>query len=110
MLMDLFYEMTDRGQKRRVHFHACMADVHDRLAAARRIETGDPIAHVAADIAAGTGLLCFDELHVTDIADATFLGRLFKALFEHQVVVVATSNVPPSELYKNGLNRQLFVP
>jgi cell division protein ZapE len=87
-----------------------MADVHDRLAAARQGVSGDAIAHVAAGMAAKAGLLCFDELHVADIADAMILGRLFKALFEAQVVVVATSNVHPRDLYRNGLNRQLFVP
>jgi cell division protein ZapE len=110
MLMDLFYEATHFPARRRAHFHAFMADVQDRLALARRAGTEDPIADVAADISAQTALLCFDELHVTDIADAMILGRLFKALFEAQVVVVATSNVAPRELYRNGLNRQLFVP
>jgi cell division protein ZapE len=110
MLMDLFFETTGFPQMRRAHFHEFMAEVHDRLAAARATVTGDPIAHVAAGIAAKTGLLCFDEMHITDIADAMILGRLFKALLEAQVVVVATSNVHPRELYKGGLNRQLFVP
>jgi cell division protein ZapE len=110
MLMDLFYETTPFPHKRRAHFHEFMADVHDRLAVARATVSGDPIAHVAAGIAAETALLCFDEMHITDIADAMILGRLFKALLEAQVVVVATSNVHPRELYKNGLNRQLFVP
>jgi cell division protein ZapE len=110
MLMDLFHAATALPQKRRAHFHAFMADVQDRLAAARQSVSGDPIAHVAAGIAARTGLLCLDELHVTDIADAMILGRLFKALFAAQMVVVATSNVPPRELYRNGLNRQLFMP
>ena len=110
MLMDLFFETAPIRHKRRAHFHEFMADVHDRLAAARQSVSGDAIAHVAAGIAPKTGLLCFDELHVTDIADAMILGRLFKALLEAQVVVVATSNVHPRELYKNGLNRQLFVP
>jgi cell division protein ZapE len=87
-----------------------MAETHDRIGAARKSVDGDPIPHVAAEIAAGAGLLCFDELHVTDIADAMILGRLFKGLFERDVVMVATSNVPPSGLYKNGLNRQLFLP
>jgi cell division protein ZapE len=110
MLMDLFFETVPFRRKRRAHFHEFMADVHDRLAVARQSVPGDPIAHVAEAIAAKTGLLCFDELHVTDIADAMILGRLFKALMEAQIVVVATSNMPPRELYRNGLNRQLFVP
>jgi cell division protein ZapE len=110
MLMDLFFESTTFRYKRRAHFHEFMADVHDRLAAARESAAGDPIPQVAAAIADKTALLCFDEMHITDIADAMILGRLFKALFEAQVVVVATSNVHPRELYKNGLNRQLFVP
>jgi cell division protein ZapE len=110
MLMDLFYETTPYPAKRRAHFHAFMADVQERLAVARATVSVDPIAHVAAGIAARTVLLCFDEMHITDIADAMILGRLFKALFEAQVVVVATSNVHPRDLYKGGLNRQLFVP
>ena len=73
-----------------------MAEVHDRIAAARKDVPGDPIPRVARELAAKAALLCFDEMHVTDIADAMILGRLFKGLFEHQVVVVATSNVPPS--------------
>jgi cell division protein ZapE len=87
-----------------------MAETHDRIGAARKSVDGDPIPHVAAEIAAGVRLLCFDELHVTDIADAMILGRLFKGLFERGIVMVATSNVAPSELYRNGLNRQLFLP
>ena len=110
MLMDLFFETTTfRHEAPRP-----LPRVHGRRARphreARKSHAGDPIPQVAAGIAAKTALLCFDELHVTDIADAMILGRLFKALFEAQVVVVATSNVPPRELYKNGLNRQLFVP
>jgi cell division protein ZapE len=110
MLMDLFYETTTFRHKRRAHFHEFMAEVHDRLAAARATVSSDPIGHVAAEIAKRTALLCFDEMHITDIADAMILGRLFKAMFENQVVVVATSNVHPRELYRGGLNRQLFVP
>jgi cell division protein ZapE len=110
MLMDLFAQTTTFRPKRRLHFHEFMAEVHERIAEARKSVPGDPIPHVAKAIAARNALLCFDELHVTDIADAMILGRLFKGLFEAQVVVVATSNVPPSELYKNGLNRSLFLP
>jgi cell division protein ZapE len=110
MLMDLFFEATTFRPKRRVHFHEFMAEVHDRITAARKDMPGDPIPHVADAMARKARLICFDELHVTDIADAMILGRLFKSLLEAQVVVVATSNVPPSELYKNGLNRPLFLP
>ncbi|MDX2155604.1 MAG: cell division protein ZapE [Hyphomicrobiaceae bacterium] len=110
MLMDLFFEATRFTPKRRLHFHEFMAETHDRIGAARKRVEGDPIPVVAAEIAQGAGLLCFDELHVTDIADAMILGRLFKGLFERDVAMVATSNVPPSGLYKNGLNRQLFLP
>jgi cell division protein ZapE len=109
MLMDLFYESTTFRPKRRVHFHEFMAEVHDHIGAARKSVPGDPIPYVA-QMLAKARLICFDELHVTDIADAMILGRLFKSLLDAQVVVVATSNVPPSELYKNGLNRALFLP
>ena len=110
MLMDLFFEAVALPAKRRIHFHAFMSEIHDRIGAARKSVPGDPIPHVAADIAKDCRLLCFDEFHVTDIADAMILGRLFKGLFERDVVIVATSNVPPSRLYENGLNRQLFLP
>ncbi|HZA00899.1 MAG TPA: cell division protein ZapE [Hyphomicrobiaceae bacterium] len=110
MLMDLFFASLAFQPRRRLHFHEFMAEVHDRIGVVRKSAPGDPIPHVARQIAAKTRLLCFDELHVTDIADAMILGRLFKVLFAEQVVVVATSNVRPSELYRNGLNRQLFLP
>jgi cell division protein ZapE len=87
-----------------------MAEVHDHIGAARKSVPGDPIPYVARVLAAKARLICFDELHVTDIADAMILGRLFKGLLEQPVVIVATSNVPPGELYKNGLNRALFLP
>jgi cell division protein ZapE len=108
--MDLFFASLTFHPRRRLHFHEFMADAHERMAEARRGSHGDPIPHVARQIAAAGRLLCFDELHVTDIADAMILGRLFKELFAERVVVVATSNAHPSELYRNGLNRQLFLP
>lgn len=110
MLMDLFFETIPFKAKRRVHFHEFMAEVHDLIGRFRKLHEGDPIPSAAQSIATEARLLCFDEFHVTDIADAMILGRLFKGLFEAHVVVVATSNSAPNELYHNGLNRPLFEP
>ena len=107
-LMDLFFETLPLENKTRIHFHRMMSDVHRRLKALGDIE--DPLDKVAADIAQETRVLCFDEFFVSDIADAMILGRLLNGLFRRGVTLVATSNSPPSELYRNGLQRERFLP
>jgi cell division protein ZapE len=122
MLMDLFFELAPVRHKKRVHFHEFMLDIHARLkewrglsakeraAKGGRASEDDPIPPVARQIALEATLLCFDEMQVTDIADAMVLGRLYKEMLERGVVIVATSNRVPDDLYKGGLNRQLFLP
>lgn len=122
MLMDLFFDVAPLKAKKRVHFHEFMLDVHARMKAWRamggkeraalggRATEDDPIPPVARQMATEATLLCFDEMQVSDIADAMILSRLFRELLELGVIVVATSNRLPDDLYKNGLNRQLFMP
>jgi len=107
-LMDLFFDGLESDAKRRVHFHRMMSEVHRRLKDLRDI--ADPVDVVAADIARDTRVLCFDEFFVSDIGDAMILARLLEGLFRRGVTLVATSNSPPEDLYRNGLQRQRFLP
>ncbi|PHR18518.1 MAG: cell division protein ZapE [Hoeflea sp.] len=116
MLMDMFFELVPAKRKRRAHFHDFMADAHARIHAHRqKLKNGetketDPVPPVAAELFEEAWVLCFDEFSVTDIADAMLLSRLFEQLFKLGCVLVATSNVEPDNLYRDGLNRQLFLP
>ena len=110
MLMDLAFDQIDVEPKRRTHFHAFMLEVHERLREARKSAEGDPVIHVARDIADEVKFLAFDEMMVTNSADAMIMSRLFTALIDEGVGLVTTSNRPPRDLYKDGLNRELFLP
>lgn len=107
LLMDMFFDAVKTWPKRRVHFHAFMQDVH---AARTRLGGDNVIAAIAREIAATARLLCLDEMQIVDIADAMIIGRLYEALLEQGVVLVTTANPSPAELYRDGLNRQLFLP
>lgn len=110
MLMDLFYENVKIRRKRRVHFHEFMIEVHARLRQEREKEKGDPIPQIVSDLAETARLLCFDEMVVNNMADAAIMSRLFSGLIAANVTIVTTSNRVPDDLYKDGLNRALFLP
>jgi cell division protein ZapE len=110
MLMDLFFDAVQINRKRRAHFHEFMLDIHARLKVERAKEVGDPIPPVVEALADEARLLCFDEMVVNNMADAAIMSRLFAGLFDARVTVVTTSNRHPDDLYKDGLNRQLFLP
>lgn len=110
MLMDLFVETLDLENKRRAHFHAFMLEVDERVAKARKDQRQDPLLSVAMELAETTRCLAFDEMVVTNTADAAIMGRFFTAMMESGTVIVTTSNRPPRDLYKDGLNRSLFLP
>jgi cell division protein ZapE len=107
-LMDCFYDSVPYRRKKRLHFHSFMQQIHRDLEKYKG--EPDPMLKLAADIAKDVRLLCFDEFHVSDIADAMILGRLLEGLFSHGVIVVMTSNYPPDRLYPNGLHRESFLP
>ncbi len=107
MLMDLFYDSLNSKAKKRIHFHAFMQDIQRRR---RQTKSADVIGAIAKDVSAQTKVLCLDEMQISDIADATIIGRLFEALMSNGAIIVTTSNQPPEQLYKDGFNRRLFLP
>ena len=110
MLMDLFFGVIKIKRKRRVHFHEFMSEVHENIDIARSKKNSDPIKEVALRIIKENDLICLDEIQINDVADAMIVGRLFEHFFRRKLVVVTTSNRAPIDLYKDGLNRQLFLP
>ncbi|MBT0957362.1 AFG1 family ATPase [Alphaproteobacteria bacterium KMM 3653] len=110
MLMDMFFAAAEEPQKRRVHFHAFMQDIHSALHEARKTDVEDALVPVADAVLAEVRLLCLDEMQITDIADAMIVGRLFERFFAGGMAIVTTSNRPPKDLYKDGLNRAIFLP
>lgn len=110
MIMNLFYDFVPLTRKKRVHFHTFMKDVHERLAYFRAHHDQDPILLMAKEISEKIDFLCFDELYITDIADAMVIARLFEAMMKYDIRFIMTSNRPPKDLYQNGLNRGLFLP
>ncbi len=107
MLLDLFFADLRVNSKKRIHFHAFMQDIHKRRQA---LKDGDVVAQIGRDLAKQAQVLCLDEMQISDIADAMIVGRLFQALMANGVVIVTTSNLPPDQLYRDGLNRSLFLP
>lgn len=106
----MLYNNAPPIAKRRVHFHAFMQEIHDRLHQLKLLKTKAPIAHIAGEISRDSWFLCLDELQVTDISDAMLLRQLFTELFARNCVIVTTSNRPPDLLYKNGIQRSSFLP
>ena len=110
MLMDLFFESIDNSRKIRVHFHAFMYEFHEKIRKIRPTRRKNPVRTACQEILKDISLLCFDEFQVVDITDAMIIGRVFEELFSSGITVVTTSNFHPEELYKDGLNRGLFLP
>ncbi len=110
MMMDLFFDALPTTQKMSIHFHEFMLQIHRCLSQLRKTQTQNPLVFIANEICKICNIICFDEFHVTDVADAMILKNLFNALFDHQIILIATSNFSPDLLYKNGIQRDQFLP
>ena len=110
MIMNLFFQSLDFSEKRRVHFHEFMLEFHQKTKKIRTFKNKDPVKIICNDLAKEIKVLCFDEFQIVDITDAMIVGRLFEELISTGVIIITTSNFKPHELYKDGLNRQLFIP